>query len=239
MTPERIEQILTDFRSWLQQLPTEPDLPTPPSEPISIHTLAAQFTALRHDVNMQTKAARAAVEQTNLLIQQQSAGNTVSTDEPEEFDLKPIVKMVLDLHDALRIAHRQLEKSIRLPEPKPAPAISSSPGFLARLFGVKPTELPADYVKDLETALSKQRELIAGAASGYAMSLRRIERIFPDLGLVPMNCDDQPFDPETMEVVDTESSEQHPPGTVIEVVRNGYYWNESLFRYAQVKVSRP
>ena len=33
-------------------------------EPVDLHTLVAQFTALRHEVNLQTKASRAAVEQT-------------------------------------------------------------------------------------------------------------------------------------------------------------------------------
>ena len=65
LTPERIDAVLADFRGWLEGL-TEGRGDEPPgsSEQVDLFTLAAQFTALRHEVNLQTKAARAATEQT-------------------------------------------------------------------------------------------------------------------------------------------------------------------------------
>src|SRR5439155_15864549 len=78
LTPDAIETVLADFRAWLQQavvsgqwsvvsqegrpsslttdhssLTTAPDL----------HTLLEQFVALRHEVNLQTKASRTQQEQ--------------------------------------------------------------------------------------------------------------------------------------------------------------------------------
>lgn len=237
MTDERIEEILSDFRTWLRALPEEPT-PAPLAEVLSMQALVAQFTALRHDVNMQTKAARAAVEQSNTILQQLQS-QKVEPEEPEHG--KPIVKMILDVHDALSIAHREMEKA-KLPtdESEPPTAGSSSPGFLARLFGAKPFDAAAwqAYRKALDDANDKLRERCAGAAEGYAMSLRRIERVFPELGLEQIQCLNRPFDPELMEVVDTVESENDAAGTVVEVLRHGYYWNDRLFRYAQVKVAK-
>ena len=53
LTPERIEAVLADFRSWLSELPsaTAPPL-TEPAATVDLHTLVAQFTALRHEVNL-------------------------------------------------------------------------------------------------------------------------------------------------------------------------------------------
>src|SRR5690242_15617556 len=75
LTPERIEGVLADFRAWLQETALPP--PSPPGgEPIDLHTLLAQFTALRHEVHLQTRAARAQQEQAAETLRQ--FGETLS-----------------------------------------------------------------------------------------------------------------------------------------------------------------
>jgi len=64
LTPEKIEAVLSDFRDWLGHLPALPEAaPADAAEPIDLHTLLGQFIAVRHDVNLQTKAVRAQQEQ--------------------------------------------------------------------------------------------------------------------------------------------------------------------------------
>src|SRR5262245_19862544 len=76
LTPAGIEQVLNDFRAWLHEAAARgetAELPKPEAERIDLHTLLAQFTALRHDVNLQTRAVRAQQEQngqTLLALQQ-------------------------------------------------------------------------------------------------------------------------------------------------------------------------
>ncbi|HKB01808.1 MAG TPA: hypothetical protein VKD90_06290, partial [Gemmataceae bacterium] len=53
--------MLADFRAWLGELAALPASAEAPA--IDLHTLVAQFTALRHEVNLQTRAARSALEQ--------------------------------------------------------------------------------------------------------------------------------------------------------------------------------
>jgi molecular chaperone GrpE len=224
MSDERIEGILADFRTWLRALPSEP-APAPSADPVSLHTLAAQFSALRHDVNMQTKAARAAIELSNAAMHRLRA--EAEPDEPvdDRIDLKPVVKMVLDLHDALSIARGQLERAARAPDaPVPVPS-----GFFGRLFAAPSKQLRVD---------TKLREQLAGAADGYAMSLRRIERAFADLELEPIAALGEPFDPDCMEAVDTAPAGDVAPGSVVEVLRGGYRRSGRLVRHAQVKVAK-
>jgi molecular chaperone GrpE len=205
--------------------------------PVDLFALIGQFTALRHEVNLQTKAARAAVEQNAEVLR-----HLTEPDEPEEEPeyeepaadadelLRPAVKAVIDIADALALSHRQAE---RLRDSSAAllngPAVPPRPGFLARLVGATPPPPP-----DLEPL----RKLAAGVADGYAMSLRRVERLLPSWEVEPVRCTDGVFDPELMEVVEVVGDTGRPPGTVVEEVRPGYRWRGKLVRYAQVKVAR-
>src|SRR5688572_24969382 len=62
LTPEAIESVLADFRAWLQQAATAGPAPPAPEGP-DLHALLGQFVALRHEVNLQTRATRAQQEQ--------------------------------------------------------------------------------------------------------------------------------------------------------------------------------
>jgi molecular chaperone GrpE len=244
----QIDRILADFRSWLEPLTQLPAVP-PQVEPLNLQAVLAQFTALRHEVNLQTKASRSAVEQTGAALKLLQEPPPESEDEEEEKEdleyLRPIVKMTLDLHDALSVAKKQMEKA-KANATDLTTAVGPPPelriGFFARLLGVRMTASFSDdwqeYLEKIEAHHQKIREQFTGVADGYTMSLRRIERVFPQLGLVPMNCLGQPFDPEKMEVLDTESHPDSPSGTILEVVRQGYHWQGNLFRYAQVKVAK-
>src|SRR4051812_35375775 len=72
LTPEAVETVLADFRSWLQQaaVTSAEPLPVAPAESIDLHTLLGQFVALKHEVNLQTKAVRAQQEQSAETLRQ-------------------------------------------------------------------------------------------------------------------------------------------------------------------------
>ena len=86
--------------------------------------------------------------------------------------------------------------------------------------------------------MKRLRTLLAGVADGYALSLRRVERVLPQFGLQPIDCLGQPFDPELMEAVEAVEAADQSSGTVVEEVRRGYRWDGQPFRPAQVKVAR-
>ena len=213
---------------------------------MDLSTLVGQFTALRHEVNMQTRAARAAVEQNAEVLRQLAARPepppaTATSDDA----LRPVAKALIDIADALALSLRQMEKFgeaaegllAELTAPPAADAAGSpKPAFFARLFGSRPA--PPEPDDRTRLAADKLRQLAAAAADGYAMSLRRIERVLPTLELEPLSCTGEIFDPETMEAVEVVGDSGLPPGTVVEEVRPGYRWRGKVFRFAQVKVAR-
>ena len=233
-------------------------------EPVDLFTLVRQFTALRHEVNLQTKAVRAAVEQNAEVVKRLAAADDDPDDDAEEGDageqLRPLLKAVIDIADALALSLRQMERFRDSVEPLVAelasgrrePAVPSdanqqpahagrspgffarrSPGFFARLFGSPPAPSPGP-----NPAAGKLRQLAAAAADGYALSLRRVERVLPTFDLEAVSSTGEAFDPERMEVVEVVADPAHAPGTVVEVVRPGYTWHGQPFRFAQVKVAR-
>jgi len=234
LTPAHIDRLLADFRAWLSALAAPP--PAPDIEPpaVDLAAVVAQFTALRHDVNLQTKAVRAATEQTAAVVAKLPA--------PSEKlpDVKPLLKSVIDIADALLTAYKQVAKAMDAVEPLAneldAPAVPPArPGFFARLFGAKPVAAPAPPVAAPATKLAP---LLAGLSDGYAISLRRVEAVLSQYGLTPIECEGEPFDPETMEAIEQVASADHAPRTVVEEVRRGYHLNGTLHRFAQVKVAR-
>ncbi|MFO0847495.1 MAG: nucleotide exchange factor GrpE [Gemmataceae bacterium] len=219
LTPARIDAVLADFRRWLESLADAGGVaPGRPPEPVDLGMLVGQFTALRHEVNLQTRASRAAVEQNAETVKQLAAA-TAPTDVAGV--QRPLVKALIDIADVLVIGLRQVEQAVAGLEAAPEPP---RPGFLARLFA-SPAAAPSIQPR------------LAGVADGYALSLRRVERALAGAGLEAVECVGRPFDPERMEVVEAVAADA-PTGTVIEEVRRGYRWNGTLFRYAQVKVAR-
>ena len=229
LTPERVDQTLADFRTYLEALLDPPPAPDALPEPFDLSALVAQFTALRHDVNLQTKAVRAVAEQ--------APAPTPKPAAPPD-NAAPLVKALIDIADALLASHRQmvgvragLEPLLAALTTPPTPP-ADKPGFFARLFG-KPAPAAADPP---DAAAAKLVPLIAGVADGYALSLRRVEKALEAAGLEVIAAVGRAFDPERMEAVELAGG--GPSGSVVEEVRRGYTKGGSVVRFALVKVAR-
>jgi molecular chaperone GrpE len=223
--------------------------------------LLGQFLALRHEVNLQTKAVRGQQEQnaetlnqlTQALLglrQAQSAAQALQEQGEEEL-LRPLVKTLVELHDALAPAQREVSRVAQTilteldvlrqqaPPTKPPPKKS----LLSRLFGSRHesgTVAPqADRAEQVQAAAERVRQLLGSLLAGYTMSVQRVERTLQQHGLEPIQAAGQPFDPERMEVVEVVLGGSRPGGEVIEEVRRGYLWHGRVFRYAQVRVAKP
>jgi len=117
LTPAAIENVLADFRSWLQQmsgaaLPVQPEEEQTP--PMDLHTLLGQFVALRHDVNLQTKAARSQQELTGQALEalrQAQATAQQGNQQAQDDALRPFLKTLLDVHDAFSLAEREIRRT--------------------------------------------------------------------------------------------------------------------------------
>src|SRR5207302_9616053 len=111
-------------RRWLEQLSvplTDGAAPRPPpAEPVDLHTLLGQFLAVRHEVNLQTKAVRAQQEQNAEALRQLTAAldaleraeKTSAQAQQRAIDeeVRPLLKTLVDLHDALSLASREAQR---------------------------------------------------------------------------------------------------------------------------------
>jgi len=84
-------------------------------EPLDLHTLLAQFVALRHEVNLQTKASRAQQEQNadalGSLAKALEALEQARAAPPADDKVRPLLKTLIDLHDNLSLALREVERT--------------------------------------------------------------------------------------------------------------------------------
>jgi molecular chaperone GrpE len=147
LTPEAIDTVLADFRRWLEELrPSEPEaLATgfsnsvanaSDSDSVDLATLVGAFTALRHEVNLQTKATRAQSEQMTEALASLKSPTPANDDA-----LRPFVLAVIETYDTLTRTTAELD---RLRE-----------GLVALGENPPPADPPADAVVALEPAVRK------------------------------------------------------------------------------------
>lgn len=242
LTPETIEGVLADFRAWLQDAAASgaesPGAKGTPSDLPDLHTLLGQMTALRHEVNLQTKATRAQQEQNAEALSElrraldQFDRPAAPNPAPEDDALRGVLKVLIDIADSLILARREftrgrtaLDAAVRAAAAPPPPA-----SWLDRLLG----RTPAPPVFDAARVAS----LLDSLVTGYSMSLQRVERALQQLGVERMQCAGAAFDPERMEAVEVIADSTRPAGQVVEEVRPGYLWRGRIFRFAQVTVTR-
>jgi molecular chaperone GrpE len=265
-----VSAVLTDFQAWLS---AQVDLPDETTAGVDdgpdLYSLLEQLTALRQEVNLQTKAARSQQEQNAsamaqlsraLDLLQQTPGNT---NQDRDDRLRPLLKTLVELYDALAVASREaqrvqdtvlpeiqanLDRRVReLPEPPAAPSRS----LLARLFGGGQSRQPdyqsavaawrkreLDESERQRQSFARIRQLLVSLATGYTMGLQRIERALNQHGLQPIPAIGQSFDPEKMEAVEAVLDSGEPTGIVLGEVQRGYLWNGRVFRYARVRVAK-
>ena len=264
LTPDAIDAILADFRRWLEDLAA--GAPEPPPEPegpaVDLATLVGAFTALRHEVNLQTRATRAQSEQFAQALQ---AVSGPAAGPGEDDGAQPLVKALVEVYDTLtrttteidRLHQgvRELQDGTSNADDSPAskeaePVLSPRrPSFLGRLFGGLAARQHWEWEQRFFSLLRSEEqrrsvkvaaaaERLEATATGLRMSQRRVERLMREAGLEPVECVGRPFDLEAMEAVEAVADSGKPAGTVIEELRRGYRWRGRVFRYAQVRVAQ-
>jgi molecular chaperone GrpE len=108
-----IDELQADLRAWWNQLSQQQRqgnnfCAAEPEEAIDLHTLLAQFTALRHDVQLQTKVSRAATERIAELL---TTGVQPAESQGSDAAVRSYLKVLIDIADNLGIALRQVEKA--------------------------------------------------------------------------------------------------------------------------------
>lgn len=180
---------------------------------MDLHTLLSQFIAVRHEVNLQTRAVRSQQEQSAEVLRvlagavealQRSQANSVQAQQQAvEEQVRPLLKALVDIHDALSLASREAQRvqdnllptlaelvgepaalALALGEVE-TPALEAGPRpLLARLLGVRGVEAARldDWRQQtravLEKAVAAQQEAYRAAHEDrYRQARQGAERV--------------------------------------------------------------
>src|SRR5262245_57695034 len=115
--PPAVNEILADFRRWYEEaLASDGVLPPAAPPALDLATLLGHFVALRQEVNLQTRSVRAQQEQTAEFARAvagslESLSKPAPTPRSDEDLVRPLLKSLVDIYDALATAGKQIEKA--------------------------------------------------------------------------------------------------------------------------------
>ncbi len=257
------EQILDRFRDWLRTTRLEAaevgessnGEPESPAEArrIGLDRLIEEFTALRHELKLQTRGARSLEERVESSLATLAAASSLfqsvaaqAISAGSESTAKNLALMIAEIQESLIRAYDQWNKNVERLIGSSASERSTALESLYRKQPLLRRLLIKSYhaiiikriEEDEETARGERRSLTAALLSGYDLILRRMNRNMTDLGLNRFPTVGRIVDPDRMVVIEVvESDDRH--GEVIEEIRPGYEWKGVLLRPAEVRANRP
>jgi molecular chaperone GrpE len=254
--PIDMESLLSRFRQWLQEAHTEAEAlePEPPAHDaldheVGLYRLVEEFTALRHELKLQTKSARGLQEQTeSFLPALRQALEQFRPGEPRRdrtaWDAgKPLAEGLGDLDESLERGRVEIEKAQpRLVDEPDAALLTALDALLARHWWPRRLWYRGYHAK-VRAVVARQgpetrRPFFDALLEGYDLIRSRLRRALEAAQIERIACLGQPVDPERMIVLEVVEDPDRPPGAVIDEVRRGYTWQGRVFRYAEVRASR-
>lgn len=252
------ETILDRFGRWLEEARAEAEAPDDegigPLDPdaevreVGLFQIVEEFTALRHEIKLQTRSTRGLQEQgESILGTLQQAIDHFRSVEPKEAQAawsagKALAEALADLDVALERGRVEIEKVTRRLIEEPVRAVHSALDELYARESWFRRRLLRSYHAQVREVVRQQgqarRELIEALLEGYGLIQGRLRRTLKSEQIYAIKCVDRPVDPEWMTVVEVVEDPDRPPGHVVEEIRRGYTWQGRLLRYAEVRASR-
>jgi len=185
-----------------------------------LHSLWAAMISLTQEVRLQGRTFKQLNDTLSQSLEQTSAdrrnGDRAARGAREP---APEIDILLDLRDRVERGRQTARRAADELDPKRLPR-------LRRWLGAG-----KDYARRTQSIFSALFE-------GYDLTLDRLDEALLDLNVSVIAADGRRFDPQTMTAVETVETDAFEEGTVLEVYRNGYEWEGSVYRPAQVKVAR-
>jgi molecular chaperone GrpE len=253
------DAILERFRQWLEaaraladrQGPGEPgsdsDQEAPPRD-FGIIDLVEEFTALRHEVKLQTKSGRGLIEQSETTLSAlRQAMEQFRSVEPKEAQAvftagKALAEALADLDESLERGHREIERARHQIAEDSIRALEAALNDLHRRRSwIRRRMLRAyhNQVLDLINRDGASRHgLFDSFLEGYGLIQKRLRRAMASEQVKRIPCEGNPVDPELMTVLEVVELPDQPPGTVVKELRRGYTWRGRVIRYAEVQAVR-
>jgi molecular chaperone GrpE len=249
------ETMLQRFRQWLEEtreeaslLPEGDEVPSDPSgaRPVGLLQLVEEFTALRHEVKLQTKSSRGLAEQTEqALAATKRAVELLGGVEAKEAEAgrlaaRPLVESLVELDEALTRGRAVIDTARRR-------ILDDLAGLVREQLDDLWLRLPwwrrwfcrswcrgAREILIRRTALA-HRDIFDSLVEGYGLILGRLQRAMKKSEVYRIECVGKLADPNVMTVVEVVDDPLRPPGLVVDELRPGYYWKDKVLRFAEVR----
>ncbi len=254
MTELDDEEILLDrFRRWFREARAETPRMEPRSTPsdddVGLYRLVEEFTALRHEVKLQTKGSRGLQDQTEALLPAlRQAIEQFRSVEPRESQAawaaaKPLAEALADFDEALDRGRGELEKARRriVDEAhdelvRALDALHAGQSWLGRRRTRAYHRAVGETVR--QYGPRTRRPLFDALIEGYDLIQARLRRAMDVEQVVRIETVGRPVEPGLMTVVEVVDDPDRPHLEVVDEIRRGYTWRGRILRYAEVRAAR-
>jgi molecular chaperone GrpE len=254
-----VEATLEKFRAWLWEarasdncaVTPEPSLNAavhPGEREFGIIDLIEEFTALRHELKLQTKNGRSLIDQTDATVSalRQAVEQIRAVDIKEAQSVwaigKTLAEALADLDEALLRGEREIDRARRQIAGESLSRLTSRleslfhgrSWFRRRMLRAYHHEVIAEVQSDGHA----REQLFDSFIEGYGLISNRLRRVLASEQIAHIPCEGKPVDPELMTVIEVVDEPRDRPGTVVKELRRGYTWRGRLIRCAEVQAVR-
>jgi molecular chaperone GrpE len=230
----------------------ESPLVEPRATQVGLYRLVEEFTALRHELKLQTRSSRALEERLEaaLALLGEAAATFRSAAAKQGADIasvgKPVASSLAELDEALDRGREQWEKNAeRVVGALPSAKLAELEELFARQWWWQ-RRLTRAYHRQLcrqveqmeEQSRSERQALVGALMSGFALIQQRLARNMANTGVTHIRTIGRTVDPDEMIVVEVVDAEGEA-GQVVEEIRRGYTWQGTVLRPAEVRAIRP
>lgn len=215
MEHEAKEQLVRQFRSFLEQDEGWQDPEASAPGATDLFSLFTELAALRSEVKLESRQVKGAIDRFQELF---------ATLEADNRRLARELDQCREMQSKLR---RQAERELLLEILDLRDRLQSAVDAMHR-------HRPSAW-----TRLSKHAARFSvSLKAGLEMTLRRLDQMLAARRVKAVDVVDQPLDPHTMRAAHVERHPERADGIVVGELRKGYLWDDELLRLAEVVVSK-
>jgi molecular chaperone GrpE len=254
-----IEATLEKFREWLKEARARGDgsVMREPSSKTGVQTggrefgildLVEEFTALRHELKLQTKSGRTLIDQSDATVAalRQAVERIRAVDVKEAQTVwsagKVLAEALADLDEALLRGEREIERARRQIAGESLSHLESNLETIYRQRSWLKRRFLRSYHHEVIEAVRSDRpardQLFDSFLEGYGLISKRLRRVLASEQIAYIPCEGKLVDPEVMIVIEVVDEPRDRPGTVVNELRRGYTWKGRLIRCAEVQAVR-
>ncbi len=209
------EQLVEQFRHYLDTAATEDGEPQEASGEIDLFTLFTELAALKNEVRLESRQVKQALDhsrelidglrENNLQFSSELLRRRQERDELRQLAERPLLLEILELRDRIEATRQSL--------------LTYRPRLLRRPGG-------------------RKRRLIRGVVEGLEITLRRLDGLLTRYQITPLEPVGKRMDPNTMRVCGKEERDDRDDAIVLAEARKGFLRADQVLRLAEVVVNK-